>query len=154
MITDRTDQDVDRVKVLMAKAWQDMTPEEQAEWSSPMKGAYNHTDLNRVGGALNYVRDRLVNAGYLQQSVFTAKTDWIVDDIPTFAEMADYLRYIPIVREALAQFPTTPSAPRDADEFDYNVANDIEKILVDVDELITRMAAAAFYSGDLFSGEG
>jgi hypothetical protein len=30
----------------------DMTAAQQAVWSVPMKGAYNYTDLNRVGEAI------------------------------------------------------------------------------------------------------
>ena len=152
LITDRTARDVDRVKTLAAKAWQDMTAEEQAEWMSPLKGAYNHTDLNRVGAALNHVRDRLAEAGHLQADVFTAREDWRVEEIPTVAEMADYLSYVSVIHGALAQFATTPDVP-DVNALDYQAANDIEQILVDVDELITRMMDAAYYSGDLFSGE-
>lgn len=152
LITDRTAQDVDRVKVLAAKAWQDMTAEEQAEWMSPLKGAYNYTDLNRVGAALNYVRDRLSEVGHIQADVFTAREDWDQGEIPTVAEMSDYLGYVSVIRGALAQFATTPDVP-DVNALDYSAANDIEQILLDVDELITRMMDAAYYSGDLFSGE-
>ncbi len=154
LITDRTAQDVDRVRILAAKAWQDMTPEERAEWLSPLKGAYNYTDLNRVGAALNYVRDRLSASRYLQADAFTAREDWRSDEIPTIPEMSAYLGYVSVIREALAQFPTTPNVPTQPDAWDYNAANGIEQILVDVDELITRMMAAAYYCGDLFLGEG
>lgn len=153
LITDRTSQDVDRVNTLMAKAWQDMTPEEQAEWLSPLKGAYNYTDLNRVGGALNYVRDRLAETGYLPADAFTARENWSREEIPTTAEIADYLGHISIIREALAQFPTTPAPPTSPNSLDYAAANAIEQILVDVDALITLMVKAFFYSGDLYAGE-
>lgn len=153
LITDRTAHDVDRVKILAAKAWQDMTVEERVEWTSPLKGAYNYTDLNRVGAALNYVRDRLSEVGHIEQSAFTAREDWSREEIPTAGEMAYYLQCVSTVRGALAQFSTTPVAPSDPNLLDYNAANDIEQILVDVDELITRMMDASYYSGDLFSGE-
>lgn len=153
LITDRTSQDVDRVKTLMAKAWQDMTTEEQAEWLSPLKGAYNYTDLNRVGNALNYVRDRLSASGYLRADAFAARTDWRSAQIPMVSELSEYLGHVSVIREALAQFSTTPAAPTDPDSLDYVAANSIEQILIDVDELITRMRAAAYFSGDLFLGE-
>lgn len=153
LITDRTAQDVDRVKVLAAKAWQDMTAEEQSEWLSPMKGAYNYTDLNRVGAALNHVRDRLAEVGHLQQDAFTAREDWSQGEIPTVSGLTEYLGYVSTIRQALAQFSTTPDVPVDPDSIDYAGANAIEQILVDVDELINRMMDAAYYSGDLLSGE-
>ena len=153
LITDRTSQDVDRVKILAEKAWQDMTAEERTEWLSPMKGAYNATDLNRVGAALNYVRNRLAEASYLPADVFVAREDWSREEIPTATELTDYLGYIAVIRKALAQFPTTPAAPMTPNSLDYSAANDIEQILIDVDALITRMVKAFFYSGDLYAGE-
>lgn len=153
LITDRTSMDVDQVKTLMAKAWQDMTPEEQAEWLSPLKGAYNYTDLNRVGGALNHVRDRLAEVGYLQADIFTAREDWSREEIPTVSQITEYLQHVSLLREAFAQFPTTPAAPTNPNSLDYAAANAIEQILIDVDALITLMVKAFFYSGDLYAGE-
>lgn len=153
LITDRTAQDVDRVKILMAKAWQDMTADEKAEWLSPMRGAYNYTDLNRVGAALNYVRDRLAEVSRIRPDEFVAKTDWKHGEIPTAEAMDEYLGYVALVRGALAQFDTTPPAPSDPNSLDYNAANAIEQIIIDVDELITRMKDAAYYCGDLYAGE-
>lgn len=153
LITDRTAQDVDRVRILAAKAWQDMTPEERAEWLSPLKGAYNYTDLNRVGGALNDVRDRLAEVGYFQTDIFAAREDWSQEEIPAVSEITEYLQHVSLLREALAQFPTTPAAPTSPNSLDYAAANAIEQILVDVDALITLMVKAFFYSGDLYAGE-
>ena len=153
LITDRTSQDVDRVKLLAEKAWQNMTAEERTEWLSPMKGAYNYTDLNRVGGALNYVRDRLAEAAYLPADVFTAREDWSRGEIPTVGQITEYLQHVSLLREALAQFPTTPAAPTDPNSLDHAAANAIEQILVDVDALITLMVKTFFYSGDLYAGE-
>ena len=59
LITDRTAADVARVHELAVKGYAGMTAAELAEWLAGMKGAYNAVDLNRVGTALNYLRDRL-----------------------------------------------------------------------------------------------
>ena len=153
LITDRTIQDVDRAEILMAKAWEDMTEEEQAEWSAGLKGSYNASDLNRVGAALNQLRNRLVEVGRLSANSFTAREDWSREEIPTVGELAEYLHYVSVVRGALAQLPTTPAVPTVYEPLGYQEANNIEQIIVDVDDLITRMMDAAYYSGDLFSGE-
>lgn len=153
LITDRTASDVERVNELMAKAWQDMTEAERAEWLAPMKGAYNYTDLNRVGVALNYVRDRLVDTLYLYEGAFEAVVDWGGESIPTDEDLKYYLYCVSICREALTQYETTPQTPAYSGSLDYIEANNIEKILLDVDELITKMSAAWFYSADLYAGE-
>ena len=154
LITDRTAADLARWLTLRNKGYAKMTEAERAEWDSGMKGAYNpQFDMNRVGEALNYIRDMLADASYLSRIDFTAKTDWTEADIPTPEALVDYLRYVSIVREALAQFATTPAAPEYTGGLDYQEANAIEKILVDVDQLITNMIASRYYCGELFCGE-
>ena len=65
-ITDRTQHDVLRWRQLRDKGLAKMTAAELSEWfSGTMKGAYNVSDLNRVGLALNVIRDRLATPGYV-----------------------------------------------------------------------------------------
>lgn len=155
LITDRTQADVARWLTLRNKGYANMTDEEMAEWDSgQMKGAYNPPyDMNRVGAALNYLRDRLAEAGYLSASAFFAREDWTAADIPTGADLTNYLKYVSTVREALAQFSTTPPAPEYTGGLDYREANNIEQILADVDQLITNMLAARFFCNELYAGE-
>lgn len=151
LITDRTSQDVDRVKILSAKAWQDMTAEERAEWLSPMKGSYNYTDLNRVEEAVLYVAERLKEFGYLS-SVPDART-WSADDIPTETDLFRYFGNVATLRRAVPVWASTPNAPSSINGFGANEANALEQILVDVDLVLTRISQAWFYSGDLYSAE-
>ena len=153
LIYDRSAADIARWLDLRNKGYAAMTGAERAEWDAGMRGAYNVTDLNRVGSALNYLRDRLADASYIQRSKFTAKTDWAASDIPTPKELEDYLQYVSLIRDALAQFATTPAAPTYTGGLDYQEANAIEKILVDVDQLITNMQSSRYYCGELFCGE-
>lgn len=153
LVTDRTAADLARWLELRNKGYANMTEAERAEWGAGMKGAYNASDLNRVGEAMNYIRDRLADASYISRIVFTAKTDWTETDIPTAKDITEYLRYVSIIREALAQFATTPTTPTYTGGLDYQEANNIEKILVDVDQLITNTLASCYYCGELFCGE-
>jgi hypothetical protein len=57
------------------------------------------------------------------------------------------------IRAALDIFSTTPEAPTTENRLTYQMANAMEQILVDVDDLISRMVSAYFYSDDLYSGE-
>ncbi len=102
LITDRTLADYLRWKTLRDKGWANMTEEERTEWAGDMKGAYNASDLNRVGSALNYLRDRLTAAGYLSGEEFTAKTDWSVKDVPTGADLTYYLKCVSVIRGVLS----------------------------------------------------
>lgn len=63
LITDRTQEDVDRVRALAARGYDNLSDEEQAKWDKGLKGAYNYIDLNRAVGALEYLADRMEDAG-------------------------------------------------------------------------------------------
>lgn len=66
LVTDRTQQDVAYVKQLIDKlVTGTATDAEKAEWNSfTLKGAYNHTDLNRVTAAMEDLKLRLEGYGY------------------------------------------------------------------------------------------
>ena len=52
------------------------------------KGYYNYEDLNRVGSAMSYLRDRLNDNGYSID--ITPQTTWTVTDIPSGSDMSLY----------------------------------------------------------------
>ncbi len=155
LVTDRTETDFKRWEHLRDKGFFNMTDTERAEWlAGDMKGAYNKGDLNRVGEALNYLRDRLTAAGYITyQTNFTAKTNWTVASIPTADDLTYYLKCVSNVRNALSVFTNTPPAPTDTGALSIDEANNIEKILLDVETLINNMLAARFFCNDVFAGE-
>lgn len=152
LITNRTRADVDRVATLTARVSAGTaTAAEQTEWASDLKGAYNASDLNRVGAAVAYVAGRLNGYGYYVS--VSPKQDWTANDIPTAGQMATYIQDVAALRGAISVMASTPPTPDSVNNLTWKEANDIEKILMDVDELLTRMAAAWFYSGDLYAGE-
>lgn len=153
LITDRTDADFERWQTLRNKGWVNMTSDECAEWAAGMKGAYNKTDLTRVGNALNDLRDRLAEASYMSPNAFAAKTSWAAGEVPTGADLTHYLFCVSAIRDAMAQFPATPPTPENTGGLSIQEANDIEQIVLDIDQLIKNMLAARYYSGDLYSGE-
>lgn len=155
LITDRTQADYEEFVYLRDKGFANMKTIEQTRWrSGRLKGAYNKDDLNRVGQALNYLRDRLNEAGYITYSIdFEAKTNWTITSIPTAADLTYYLKCVSNIRGAMSQFKTTPPAPIDTGALNIDEANNIEKILIDVETLINNMLAARLYCNDVFAGE-
>ena len=145
LVTDRTQADVERVKALAAKGFAAMTAAEQAEWLTGMKGAYNASDLNRVGTALNYLAGRL---GPICGKIitWTAKTDWDVTDIATASQAETYRQQIQDIRDALAYPAGTPDAPQ-LGRLTYTDANDIERILALCEDLIVNVAKSFRHTG-------
>lgn len=145
LVTDRTQADVERVRELAAKGFAAMTAAEQAEWLARMKGAYNASDLNRVGDALNYLAARLApNCG--TDVTWSAKTDWGAADVITASQADTYQQQIQDVRNALTYPPGTPAAP-EIDRLTYTGANDIERILTLCETLIDNIIKAFRYTG-------
>lgn len=151
LITDRTAADVSKVKTLESKGSRVWTAAERTEWLSELKGSYNASDLNRVGSAVDYVAQRLKSCGILVK--VAPRVDWQETDIPSKQDMDLYLADIVTLRGALPLRSNTPQAPEDMQKLTWEEANAIESILLAVDETITRMVQAWYYSGDLYAGE-
>lgn len=139
LITDRTAADVARAEELSAKGISGMTPAELAEYLAGMKGAYNAADLNRVNEAMEYLAERFRGYGYTGLTLRCVPV-WTVTGIPTAAQMGDYLANLAALRGVLAVI--TAPVPADMDGLTWQEANDIERILKDIDQILTNAAAA------------
>lgn len=112
---------------------------------------YNASDLNRVGDAVRYLAKRFTDYGYAV--AVSPKADWSESDTPTTGQMETYRLNIAHLRAAIAVMAATPETPETMRFLDYLKANDIERILQDLNTLITNMEQAWFFSGDLYAGE-
>ena len=151
-ITDRNEADVARWKTLHDKGWHAMTDAERAEWQSYMKGCYNFSDMNRVELAVQELSGRLTELGYTPPALQT-KTAWSTVDVPTKADFDRYFGNVAALKQVLPTFPSSPATPTTAQRFDYQKANDLEKILLDIDVAITNLKKAWYFTGDIFAGE-
>lgn len=159
LITDRTYSDVERWKFLRSKGWQNMTLIERQEWMgeisptpSATKGMYTHRDLNRVESAVESITAKFRERGY-DVSDIVVKTNWTYSD--TFRD-TDMVRYLGNISKLCSFFPVysdTPSVPNINDKFNYKLANDIEKILIDVETIFSGLSDSQYYCGELFAGE-
>jgi hypothetical protein len=118
------------------------------EW---LKGCYNYIDLNRVEEWCKYLSDLLNSYGYV--NLISEKTDWILTDIQTVDQMARYLNNVKILMKTFILKKDTPKLPHTINKLTYSQANDIERILYDINELIEKMEAIFRYLGTFYSGE-
>ena len=123
------------------------------------KGTYKASDLNRVGAAMNFVADRLRAVGY--DPHISPKTDWKDEEWIDPEAQTVYLGDLAELRKQFSMMKSTPEMPprilatgiNTNDGLTHTWANNIEKILEDVDYLLTKSTQSRFFSGDLFSGE-
>ena len=161
LVFDRTQEDVDRVKDfkrrILNNGWNSLSQAEKTEYLAGMKGAYNATDLNRIGQAIDFIAGNMVAAaatlaayraarGVAEDSQFDlpvntsavseidAKTDWTIPDIPAKAQTDQILADIATLRAGMPLPVDAPDLPANMDALDYLIANDIEYLLYAIDE--------------------
>lgn len=114
---------------------------------------YDWRDMNRVAEAMEYVAARLRSCGL---NVTVNPRRFTRTDFPSESVFLHYIEQLRKLYDSLTLFITTPPVPGVSHSQPYMTvqeANDIEIILLDIDVLVTNMAAAWFYSGDLYAGE-
>jgi len=112
------------------------------------KGYYNATDLNRVGHNIDYLAGLLNSYGYAV--AVAPKTDWQINDIQRATGMEQYIADLNALKDG---FYGTVPLPDGMDDLTPEAANNIERLLLEIEQSINNMAAALFYSGELFAGE-
>lgn len=175
LIYDRTQADVDRVFTLKNKiltgGLSALTSEELTEYMAGMKGAYNYTDMNRVGQAVAYIAGRMTAlpdelAAYRAEKgvdddpiyevpydpstvVVAAKTDWAMGDTPTQALAKAYLNNLVVLRKQLTLPAEAPVVPSTLDNLTYTIANEIEYLLYVIDRQLTEVENDLYSKIDL-----
>ena len=107
------------------------------------KGFYNTSDIERINSYISYLSDELglgltVNNVALGQKL-------------TRAQMQDIIDNINAIRAAWYVASDTPNAPQPFN-WDYQKANDIEKILLALDEFYQSVQIDKLYSGTFRAG--
>ncbi len=115
---------------------------------------YNWTDFNRVAEAMQYVAARLRSCGW--NITVSPKGDWTRFDMPTLSAMQQYVGILAKLRATLRLFAETPPVPEFSQEknwMDVAEANNIEKILLAIEDMVQRTIDAYYYCGEVYAGE-
>lgn len=151
LIYDRTADDVAEVLRLTQKAFAGtLTDEEKTMWLAGMKGAYDAIDMNRVAAAVSTLSGLLNAAGYKNE---VSAQNFAEGEDSTKEKYSVYLSNVQTLRDAIAVRVTTPELPAADAKLDYIGANNIEKILADLDELLGWMTYSRKYCGTFAAGQ-
>lgn len=115
------------------------------------KGYHNYTDINRIEEWCGYLAELLTSYGYVVH--ITTKTDWKMTDYRKASEIERIRSNIAAIENAYAIMKNTPQLPNTLNPIDIERANAIEKILFDINLLITNMKASFLYCGTFNAGE-
>lgn len=116
------------------------------------KAYYNASDLNRVETATEYIAKLLKLYSYFKSDL-VCKKDWLMSDFPTENEMNRYLSNIQKLIDSFYLKEDSPSLPESMNYLDIKKANNIEKVLYDLNNLIENMISQFNYCGEIYAGE-
>lgn len=143
-ITDRTQEDVDRVKYLTEVILAGTnTEEEWTEFTQDLKGALNYSDLERIEYNLNLL------SVLLQIPLVSMERDTI-PRIPYFKNLLINVKRIRDSFYRLSTTPLTPNMPLNT----YGKINDIERILRDAYSVRMRNSLRYMYCGTELYADG
>lgn len=144
LITNRTLADATYAKMFQGKRWDDLSPEQKAEYLLGLKGAYSHADFNRVENAVKYLSEILNAYGYPNQVII--KNNWTPNDIQKVSEIQ---RYIDNIAELKDKYYSNVEGtmPTTSTWLSIEGANYLEKILVNIESIIISMEQVFVRSG-------
>lgn len=112
------------------------------------KAYYNYTDLNRVEEWCEYLANSLNLYSYPVN--IQVKKNWQMSDFPTSSEMERIRQNVNDLKEAYFAFT---EIPENLEYMTIEKANDIEKILSEIDFILTSMENNFIYSGVASCGQ-
>lgn len=140
-VTDRTAEDVEAVKTLLAKNWDEYTDEEKETFLSGLKGALNTSDLERVQNNIKILLEVIESTNSVDS----------IGEFMTAALQNNIKANLTAIRGYPLKYKTTPEVP----ETPYNTYqkwNDIEQILHDaysvVQSFVVYYCGNDYYCGD------
>lgn len=106
------------------------------------KAYYNNTDLNRIEKWCEYLANILNEYSY--PISITIKKDWQIFDLPTQSEIDRIRENINTLKQVYFSFT---AVPKSLDYMTWQKANDIEKILYEIDKILKHMENNFIYCG-------
>ena len=158
MIFDRTQNDVDTARIIrntkvkfdaitmQPTNLDELTPDELQILN---KGTFNYTDLNRIESKQEELKNLFNDMGYWNTQI-TNKV-WGENDIFNVDEFQRILDNTNILRNAFFVYKDTPNTPPISYHLKY--INALEKILYDIDVVISNVKSNYKFCGEFECGE-
>ena len=143
LIFDRTQGDVDYALVCERNG---ISTEEN------LRGAYNISDRNRVGEAVNFVIDCLKSVGVYVARPNRIRDDWNKFDIIVSENHRDVLDSLSNLKWFLP-YSGTAEVPDSLDSLTFQKANAVESIIFDLYGVFSRLLDSWLYFGDGYMSE-
>ena len=117
-----------------------------------LRGAYNISDRNRVGEAVNFIIDCLKNIRIYEAYANILRDDWNAYDIIVEKDNRKVLNALENLKHILP-YGETQEIPDSLDSLTYHKTNAIESIIFDLYGVFLRLLDSCIYSGDGFASD-
>lgn len=136
-----------------------------AKNSGEVVGLYdlvNDTFYQNAGTGVFTAGPEVIPDPIITPPVITTRTNWTIKDIPTSQQMNEYLANVETIRSMMSNIPVYPSGwqsppntPETMQHLTYEQANDIERILTDINDLLEWVSnnLVWVFAGDVYAGE-
>lgn len=114
------------------------------------KGTYNAADLNRIKSACIEIADALTAAEIPVTLTTWTRATWTLANIPTDTDLDVFLENVGKLKAAIPN--ASPAVPASYAYLTYEKANDIEKILYEVEKALNNMLSIFPRAGVWTSG--
>ena len=153
-IYDRTLNDVNNA-IEQIRAWKERILKGESVTTTDLKGSFGINDLNRVEGNMDYVIKKLVSLGYGDLTTYKPRVagEWLRSDVCNIEELERITNNLILLKSMITQHPQTPDTPDIVSDVDYLKANDLEKIIFDINRTIECMTSYYVRAGVSRSGQ-
>lgn len=152
LVFDRTQKDVDRaveiIRQVKTLGIDNVSDDIKELHNNGLKGCYNLSDIRRIYAVISNLLINLNENGY---SPATELKTYLDNDIFDESDIKIYLDNIKNLRNGIAVFSSTPQTPNINEWINFNVANDIEKILFDITEILELVELSRIHCGTISS---
>lgn len=152
--TDRAQTHIDNIKALLSQPWEDWTQSDRDKFlQAAAYGMYNYTDFNRVTIAQEFIQNWLLEYGYDSgyNRVLSSGPVFADTDIPTTTQRETYIKNA-LGFGSILPLLNAPTLPGDMEQFNFEEANAIEKVLVLLDALKPYIHVSYWMCGETLCG--
>lgn len=155
-IIDRTLADIDallaKLSLVNTLGWSNLSAEQKADWLSDHKGAFNSSDNDRLIANITYLNDLLISDFGIDAGI-SPMTGGLGKDVYYTLSNFDTIRAnINKLTSASYKYATTPNV-NFSTTVNYQIMNDLEKILVDLKEILEKIPIGFVYCGSFSCGQ-
>lgn len=142
-VYDRTKADVEYIKSIITRirdlGYSNLTLQERNDWeSATLKGAWNLADIVRIEDNISYLATTLTSYGY-PISITAYGGTWSRYSVIYLDDLDRIKNNIQAIIDGFYGNPNSPTLVLGSRDMSYTIANDIEKVIADLKELLDGM---------------